>query len=74
MNRYKIGDRVSHHPNNGKNRIGEVVEISNDDDRFFTYKIRFDDGSGRQWVHPKNMNMLQDNVNPNSMVDSLTKF
>lgn len=67
MRRYKVGDYVSHYPNNGKNRTGNIVAISNDDDRYFTYQIRFDDGSGRQWGHPKNMNLIHgvDEVNPN---------
>jgi hypothetical protein len=69
MRKYKVGDYVSHYPNNGKNRMGYITAISNDDDRYFTYQIRFDDGSGRQWVHRKNINLIHDvdEVNPNSM-------
>lgn len=69
MKRFQVGDYVSHYPNNGKNRTGYVTAISNDDDRYFTYQIRFDDGGGRQWVHPKNMNLIHEvvDVNPNSI-------
>jgi hypothetical protein len=73
MRRYKVGDHVSHHPNNGKNRTGNVTAINNDDDKYFTYQIRFDDGSGRQWVHPKNMNLIDSTQSKSSILTLIPK-
>jgi hypothetical protein len=73
MRKYQIGDHVSHYPNNGKNRTGDVTAIDNDNDKYFTYQIRFDDGSGRQWVHPKNMNLIDSTQYKSSILTPIPK-